>query len=467
MQKVLKKMKPKRDKIPAREADVDNVSKTKKTPPPPILTKPKVEKFRIDELEFADYNPRQISNAALVGLQDSLREFGMLEVPVVNVFENRKRLVSGHQRVTALRLERVEFVDCIVVEFDDVKERMANLAMNNQAIQGQYDVAAALPMLEEISRSMPKPDMACLKSLQEEIEQDAARMKRNMSIRDKTSRLADDHSPDASAIRKAKAATGPNTDQKLDNVSKIMSEHGKAYQLGVHRLFCGDFRKGTEKLFGNIKADACVTDPPYNVEYLKDVITNDKMSGDEWAQFIGDTCRFILKYSAGPSYVFMSIKELHSLALAWESNKGVVGRWLLWVKDEYTLGLAGWSAFRGTDYHHMCEQILYGYSKPCAMPKTPRTNVFEIAKPKLHNLHPTAKPLELIKLLVEDSCDEGGLIYEPFAGSGTTLIAAEELKRVAYCCEFEPMYCDVTRKRWAELVHGVGCDWISLTPEMT
>ena len=91
-------------------------------------------------------------------------------------------------------------------------------------------------------------------------------------------------------------------------------------------------------------------------------------------------------------------------------------------------------------------------------------DVLEYPKPSVNELHPTQKPVELIQELMLASTQPGDLVIDPFLGSGTTLAVAQATGRVCYGTELDARFVDVIRKRWAEQVHGLGCDWVKLTP---
>lgn len=402
------------------------------------IVMPTVEKFKVSELEGADYNPRLISPEALQGLRESLEEFSTLEVPVINVFGGKKRIVSGHQRITVFKANGVEYADCIKVCFDETKEKIANLTMNNRAIQGTWDVSRAAPALKLILADLPTCNLAGFKALEAEVNLELEKVNQADS-------------------RKAREKFAEDTKPKIMN-----SVAGKIYKLGKHRLWCGDMAVGIGKLLGNKKAAACITDPPYNVDYgdYSGVgIQNDKMTNDDWTAFVGKFCQLMLKYTDGPCYVFMSLKELPALSLAWEANGGIIHRWLFWAKDKFVVGHA--------DYHYQHEPILFGYRSGLTpdIPETARTNIFE--HPKLqgkHELHVTQKPLDIVRAMILDSTKKDEIVLDPFAGSGTTLVLCEETSRICLSCEVDTYYADVIRKRWAQQVHGDKCDWVKLTP---
>lgn len=398
------------------------------------LKHPTVQKLRLDELEFATYNPRHLSDEAKKGLGESLDEFGLMELPIVNTHEGRKRLVGGHQRVRALIDADVLYADCVVVDFDDAQEMAANISLNNSATQGTFDAEKALPSLEGIAARLPRPDFAGFDSLSKSLHDQAARLESN------------------------KEKEPPQQSKPVKPKSKL----GTVYRLGNHRLYCGPFQDGLAEMLNGSSADACITDPPYGVSYIQsstgESLQNDDLTGAAWIQFLDDFSKVCLEVTDGPAYVFMSSSGVAPLQLAWEKSGGVVHRWLVWAKDKFTLS-------RG-DYQHQHELALYGARAgvKLAIPKTARTNVLCFPKPRVNALHPTMKPGELIRTLMLDSTPVGAVVIDPCAGSGTTLTVAESTGRVCYACEIDPAYADVIRRRWVELVHGSTKDWVKKTP---
>lgn len=406
-----------------------------------INTEPDVKRFRISELEFADYNPRSISAEAQAGLAESIERLGLLELPVVNVKGGKKRIVGGHQRVAQLQRAGFAEVDCVVVRFDDVAELAANLALNNPTIQGSYDPLKIGAGLDRLRPHLPRPDFARFEVAAKKIREQAARARATSSPR------ARDDAPDAGA--------------------EIDSREGRVYLLGAHRLFCGDFRVGCERLLSRNRADALITDPPYNVSYtggkhfrkdkLREPIEGDAQEAEPWAEFVDALVANAIGFTAGPAYVFFSAKELPALQAAWATHKGVVHRWLVLAKDAHPLSPG--------DYHPQYELCLVGSRREAKlrMPAEPSTNLIQVSRPAKNGLHPTQKPVELIRQLMADATDVQEIVLDLCAGSGTVLVVAEEMERICYACEIDPGYCDVIRQRWAEQVHGEGCDWKALT----
>ena len=135
---------------------------------------------------------------------------------------------------------------------------------------------------------------------------------------------------------------------------------------------------------------------------------------------------------------------------------------LVWNKNNHVLGRC--------DYNYKHEPILYGWKKKGTHKFFGngkfKTSVWDIPKPMKSDLHPTMKPVELVKNAMLDGTQEGMIVLDAFGGSGTTMIACEQLGRKCRMMELDPHYCDVIRRRWAEFVHGEGCDWEQLTPKL-
>ena len=230
---------------------------------------------------------------------------------------------------------------------------------------------------------------------------------------------------------------------------------GDVYQLGKHRLICGDSTDVTvmDKLLGEEKADLVWTDPPYGVSYVgktKDALTieNDTLNLAELEDFLRSAFNSIFTatkpgacwYVAAPSG---NLFQAFSIPL---SELDVWRHTLVWVKDTLVMGRA--------DYHYRHESIFYGWT-PGAAHQTPpdrkQDTIWEIPRPKANKEHPTMKPIELIERAIQNSSLTGQIVLDAFGGSGSTLIACEQTKRVARLIELDPKYCDVIVTRWENL----------------
>jgi DNA modification methylase len=233
-----------------------------------------------------------------------------------------------------------------------------------------------------------------------------------------------------------------------------VSRPGDLWLLGPHRLLCGDATVITDldRLMAGEKADLCFTDSPYNVDYSGGVgaekagkgrrIMNDAL-GDGFERFLYDACVSIIAHTAGAIYMCMSSSELHTLQKAFVAAGGHWSTFIIWAKDRFTLGRS--------DYQRQFEPILYGWpegAKHHWCGARDQGDVWFIDRPSRNDLHPTMKPVGLVERAIRNSSPRGGLVLDPFGGSGTTLIAAERTGRVARLVELDPRYVDVIVRRW-------------------
>jgi DNA modification methylase len=236
-----------------------------------------------------------------------------------------------------------------------------------------------------------------------------------------------------------------------------VSRSGDLWVLGNHRLLCGDATVATdvERLLGDAKADLCFCDPPYNVDYAGGAgaeqagkgrrIKNDAL-GEGFGQFLHDACVLINVHTNGAVYICMSSSELHTLQSAFSAAGGHWSTFVIWAKNRFTLGRS--------DYQRQYEPILYGWPEGTKRRWCGARNqgdVWLIDRPAKNDLHPTMKPVSLVERAIRNSSRKGDRVFDPFGGSGTTLIAAENTGRVAALLELDPKYVDVIVERWQRL----------------
>jgi DNA modification methylase len=157
----------------------------------------------------------------------------------------------------------------------------------------------------------------------------------------------------------------------------------------------------------------------------------------------------MVEASQGAIYIAMSSSELDTLQAAFRKAGGKWSTFIIWAKNTFTLGRA--------DYQRQYEPILYGWKeggKHYWCGARDQGDVWQIAKPRVNDLHPTMKPVELVERAISNSSRRGDVVLDPFAGSGTTLIAAERTGRIARLIELDPKYVDVILKRWEEFTGG-------------
>jgi site-specific DNA-methyltransferase (adenine-specific) len=249
-----------------------------------------------------------------------------------------------------------------------------------------------------------------------------------------------------------------------------VSKAGEIYQLGRHRLMCGDSTSSVdiEALMNGEKANLRLQDPPYNVAYeggTADHLTiqNDNMDDVAFFNFLTDAfkCAVEVMTPGASFYIFHADSEGYNFRGACNAAGLQVRQCLIWKKDSLVLGRQ--------DYQWLHEPILYGWKDGAAHnwhADRKQTTVLEFDRPKRSKLHPTTKPVEILIYLIKNSSQRNELIVDFFGGSGSTLIACEQTGHKAYLMELDEKYCDVIRKRWAEFVHGEGCDWQALTPKI-
>uniref|UniRef100_UPI003FEFF1D5 DNA methyltransferase n=1 Tax=Alloprevotella sp. TaxID=1872471 RepID=UPI003FEFF1D5 len=235
---------------------------------------------------------------------------------------------------------------------------------------------------------------------------------------------------------------------------------GDIWQLGRHRLMCGDSTDATQvaKLLGGKTIQMYLTDPPYNVAYgyegaatekhRKDglVVLNDKMDNDKFEEFLTNAfnaananmekgASFYIFHSDGYSYWFRKAL-INTVDLEMREN-------LIWVMNSMVLGRQ--------DYQWRHEPCLYGWKKGAShnwFSDRKQTTVMEFDRPTKSVEHPTMKPIPLFAYLIQNSSQEGWNVYDSFGGSGTTIMACEQLDRNGFSMELDPHYCDVIINRW-------------------
>lgn len=244
----------------------------------------------------------------------------------------------------------------------------------------------------------------------------------------------------------------PEDADDLPEQPPATSKTGDLWLLGPHRLLCGDSldHANIELLMDGKEADMVWTDPPYGVAYVgktKDALTieNDDMDIDSLTEFLRQA--FTNAYNhckAGACWYVASpsgnLFQAFSIPL---TELGVWRHTLVWVKDTLVMGRA--------DYHYRHESIFYGWKEGAAHQTPPdrkQDTVWEIPRPKRNAEHPTMKPIELMARAIQNSSRKGDLVLDPFGGSGSTLIAADQTGRICNTIELDPKYVDVICARY-------------------
>jgi DNA modification methylase len=242
-----------------------------------------------------------------------------------------------------------------------------------------------------------------------------------------------------------------NLEAVPDVPETAVSRAGDLWTLDNHRVLCGDATNKIDvnDVLGGSAADMVFCDPPYSVSYTgktarKLTIQNDDL-GVGFSDFLRDACANILAVTKGAIYICMSSSELHTLFRAFTDAGGHWSTFIVWAKNHFTLGRS--------DYQRQYEPILYGWAEGsphywCG--DRDQGDVWFVDKPAVNDLHPTMKPVELVQKAVRNSSRSRGVVFDPFGGSGSTLIACETTGRHARLIELDPRYVDVIVKRWQD-----------------
>ena len=237
--------------------------------------------------------------------------------------------------------------------------------------------------------------------------------------------------------------------------AEAVTKPGDLWRLGRHRLLCGDATRPADvaRLLDGDPADVLLTDPPYNVAYAgktADALTmaNDDQDADSYRRFLAAAFKASLAglRPGGAFYLWHADVTALAVRLACADAGLSVRQGLVWVKSQLVPGRQ--------DYQWRHEPCLYGWRDGAAhawFADRSQTTVLEFDKPARNADHPTAKPVGLFAYLLGNSCPAGGRVLDPFAGSGTAVVAAEQSGRTACVLEIDPRYCDVAVARFERL----------------
>ena len=382
--------------------------------------------IEIEKLKPASYNPRKNlkpEDEEYQKIKKSILEFGYVEPIIVNA---DMTVIGGHQRLKVLEDLDYKEIECIVVDLDKNKEKALNIALNK--ITGEWDNQKLEDLLAELKEA--DFDLSTTGFTFDEVD--------NM-LKDITGSKEDDF----------------DLDQALEEIDEPITKLGDIWILGKHKLMCGDstIKENVNRLMNNEKADFILTDPPYNVDYeggTKDKlkIQNDHMENNQFYEFLESA--FKNMYDAikdgGVIYVFHADTEGLNFRNAFLNAGFKLAQCLVWVKNTFVMGRQ--------DYQWRHEPILYGWKEGAGhyfINDRKQSTVLEFDKPTKNAEHPTMKPVDLLVYLIKNSCKQDELILDLFGGSGSTLIAAEQIQRKSYLMELDPKYCDVIVKRWENL----------------
>lgn len=385
-----------------------------------------VEYIDIVDLIAYKRNARTHSDEQIEQICQSIKEFGFTNPVLV---DEKNELIAGHGRTEAARRLGMTEVPAIrLVGLSETQKKALRIADNQLALNAGWDDELLRIELEEIKTE--DFDLDLLGFSLDEL--DAILTANEESY-------------------EAECDDGEIEEPPAEPVSKI----GDIWTMGRHRLMCGDSTKALdiESLVGSKKVDLLLTDPPYNVDYeggtdKKLTIQNDNMDDASFRQFLMDAFSMAQTAMKPGAAFYIWYADSESLNFRWACNENglTVRQCLIWAKNTFVLGRQ--------DYQWKHETCLYGWKEGAAhkwYSDRKQTTVLEFDKPLRNADHPTMKPVDLFAYQIQNSTKKGDSVLDSFGGSGTTLIACENLGRQAFVMELDPRYCDVIIKRWQDL----------------
>ena len=390
-----------------------------------------VELWPIDRLIPYARNSRTHSDEQVAQVAASIVEFGWTNPILVGA---DGVIIAGHARLLAARkLGMTEVPVIVLADLTESERRAFVLADNKLALNAGWDEEMLRVELESLKEDDFNLDVVGFSA--EELEVILA------GPEETREGLTDE-------------------DAVPDEQEKVITVAGDVWLLGRHRLLCGDATvlADVEKVMAGGLADMVFCDPPYNVNYgatMKDKIrgthrpiANDNLGAD-FEQFLREACVNMLAVTKGALYVCMSSSTLHTLHRAFTEAGGHWSTFVIWAKNTFTMGRS--------DYQRQYEPMLYGWKEGtdhfwCGA--RDQGDVWFVKKPVKNDLHPTMKPVELVERAIRNSSKSRDTILDPFAGSGTTIIACEKAGRQARVIEIDPRYCDVIVRRWEAFTGG-------------
>ena len=365
-------------------------------------------------------NARTHSKEQITKLRSSLREFGFVN-PVI--IDREFNVIAGHGRILAAKEENIEQVPCVFVDYlTEAQKKAYILADNRFALDAGWD------------EDMLRVEMEALQWMDFDIALtgfDESEIADLLSLDDGEAQ-EDDFDEDAALQAEPFVKTGD------------------LWLLGKHRLLCADSTKpeDVKRLMDGKKANVCITDPPYACNYTGGTgmkIMNDNLKGEEFYQFLLSAFKNAYENLADGAaiYIFHSDAEKVNFYNAVVAAGFHYSTTCIWVKQSLVLGRF--------DYQMRHEPVIYAFKdtvKHKFYGDRKQTTVWEFDRPSKSKLHPTTKPLPLIAYPMKNSSLVNSIVLDLFGGSGSTLMAAEQMDRVAYLMELDPVYASAIVRRF-------------------
>lgn len=389
----------------------------------------------IKELAHLKGNPRK---GDIEAVAESMAENGIYQPIIINKGTKTGRpneIIAGNHRALAAKKLGHKTIPAIVLDLTETEATKIALADNRTSDLAEYDQDALLAMLESIEGDLEGTgyDDAYLEDLRDQLDELAG---------------------ESDFLEEGLDSPPPAPP------AEPIAKPGDLFYLGKSRVYCGDSTdpKSVEMLFGAKQADMVWTDPPYGVDYVgktKEALTIQNDGEADLEKLLTGAFANVVKAAkpGAPFYIAHSDNRRVPFESAALTTGLIIRQTLIWVKNTFVLSWA--------DYHVRHEPILYGFT-PGGTGKLGRggdrwygddsqSTVLEFDKPNRNADHPTMKPLDLIQAMLKNSMPKGGIVFDPFGGSGSTLLAAHLQGGHGYLIELDPRYVDVICRRYQEL----------------
>lgn len=375
----------------------------------------------IDKLIPYVNNARTHSPEQVNKLRASLREFGFINPVIIDKDYN---IIAGHGRVLAARAEGIKDIPCVLVDYlTDAQKKAYILADNRMALDAGWD------------EEMLKVELEALEGEAFDLSLTGFDEKELSDLFKEESEVKDDDYDLTAALEKA-----------------AFVEKGDRWVVGRHVLYCGDATNPDDvnKLMEGKRANLILTDPPYGVSFCSSAglkIQNDSLKNEDFYNFLLKAFNNMVAHAepGASAYVFHADTEGLNFRTAFVDAGFHLAGCCIWKKDSLVLGRS--------DYQWQHEPVLYGFlknGKHSWYSDRKQTTIWEFAKPKRNENHPTSKPLDLLSYPIQNSSQENAVVIDTFGGSGSTLMACELTNRICYTMELDEKYASVILRRYVD-----------------
>jgi DNA modification methylase len=368
----------------------------------------KVKKIEINKLKPASYNPRQITTKQYNDLKESIKKFDLVDPIIIN---KDMTVIGGHQRLKVCKDLKHTEIDCVVLDLTKEEERELNIRLNKSGGEFDMDILANEFEIEELKDWGFK-----------EIEL---------------------------GLNIDKIVEGNTEDDHIPEVKESRVKLGDVWELGKHRLMCGDSTKESdvEKLMNGEKADMVFTDPPYGMNFQSNFREKTpqflKIENDDK---ILDIAPILLLNTKNNSAIYLCTRwDVYPSWYNQMDKSFNIKNCIVWYKKGGGLGDLK------NSYSPNHEFIIVGHKGKAELKGKRYSDVWEIARDGFNDYkHPTQKPTALSLFAINNHSDKNNIVLDLFLGSGSTLIACEKTNRICYGMELDTKYCDVIIERWEQ-----------------